>query len=596
MKSIDKQMLQTQPLCKKFNFIDKLVESLASSLMEKVTDSASGWILNIVGIDTEGDELKNIKAELSKQTELIESVKTEINQVEAQINGAVVSITNEIEKAIDKIEDQNLLKEYNTLVNIINIEVSKIQGLMERLKIQSTCDPDSKNKKDLKLLSNNIQSDVYSALAAINNSLMGKAGAEGLLSIWARLSIKHSDSPSDYASRLYQQFMYYYSIQANALQLIIEAYHSSQPPEINKAKITYIDWKQNIDAQLAEYNRNAMRTSISNELNINGAVLDVAVTDDHVFVLSSNCLYSFKTSDWSLEKSFNYDFVKYRWLSISGNYLMVIGTPKLFSLDILKINIKDGFVIEDPIFSEPKKPTVIVPIKGLGSDEKNLYLLSISKINDNTVGAAENYIHVLDVANMTLIHEKRFDILEGDSDSGDLLVVDSIAYYQTSAHSQTPYGNFLNITDLNRKTSIAKIPVPDESGTVGHEGGSPLSISDGLITFAFSNQNICFADIKDFKFLEIVSMGMNVNSLYTEGNLTYFSSGLRHSDPGGLFYIFRSQYQKTIWKSMDFDMKITKIIHVGDYLLLCSPPSESKGKISILGYANTIEIPPQPSI
>jgi hypothetical protein len=564
------------------NIAEFLVEKLVSSLGDKAADAATGWILNAIGIDTHDDseKLKKIQEALDEQKKMLVSIESEVAKVEQQIKDAVTEIEDKI--------DQSL---YVTTVNVINLEVSEIQGLMERLKDQSAKSPDPAHRSDAELLRNDILSKAITAVLAIKNCVMGAAGAEGLFSLWARLSFKHSNSLTDYASKLYQQFMYYYTIQVNALQLIVEAYHCGQTPDTKAAVQYYTDWKAWMDVQISEYKKNAIRTSVNNVVTVNGAVLDFAVTNDHIYVLTNSNLYSYKTSDWSLDGSIPVSFNELCNICITGNYLLVAGSQSMKSINILKVNIKDGFVLEGQtvLQSQGKGSWVLFMLSGLAADANNLYLLTID------LGITGYQIHVMDIASLAFVPEKQFACTDGIQEMGDLAVINGVAFMPGYYNG---FGHTLTSVDLINKRIMARLPLTlTEHGA--DIGGSPICISDNLAVFSQSNKNVWFVNVKDpsnLKILQTADYGMYLKSLDADGNLIYFSSGEKYNNPGGLNCIYRSDYQQGISKSWDLGSTITKVSHIGDYLLVSSHKSANPGKITVLGYAYPVETPPQPTV
>lgn len=587
MKSPNKGMIASQTIGDaETDIVAKLVADLASGVAGKVGDAAAGWILKAVGIDTGGDqaEVKRIEDTLAAQAKMLKAIQHEISALEQEIRTAV----NEIEDAIAR-------SEYNTAIRILDSDVAMIQGLQERLKVQSVLSPKPANQADAMLLRNDILSQIPRALAAINDSMMGTAGAEGVYSLWSRLSFKHSTSLSDYASKVYQQFMYYYSMQVNALQLMLEAYHCAEQPEIAAANQYYIDWRTTMVAQIDEYQKNAARTSIEQVLSVNGAVLDIAATDDHVYIATVGWVHSFKTADWSADGSLNTGLPRHAQLRLAGDNLLVVG-PLSTDVDdaykVLKVGTTGGLTLQGQttVHSVHSEPVLIVC--GLAVDVDNLYLLTME-------WGTEGYkIQVVDIESMTLQTAKQFTYSEGIEGIGELAVVGTTAlmpgYYDGG-------GDMLTTVDLTTRQILAKLPLPiTASGGNGDVGGSPISVSDGVAIFAQMDVNVWIADVSNSnnpKLLQTANFGTYLHSMEMESarNLTYFSAGEQYSNPKGLYSVYRTQYQEALSMPWDIGSNIAALRVAGDYLYVGSPPSVARGKVTVIGFTYPITTPPDPS-
>ena len=579
MKSYYERILAAQTVGDaESTIVEELIGALAKGAAGKAGGDAAGWILQDVGIDTVGDKegLKQIEDELAAQTKILKSIQAGISKLEQEIKTAV----NEIEDAIAR-------SEYNSAVRILNSDVAKIQGFQERLKVKTALSPDPANRADVKLLRNDILTNTPTALAAIYDSMMGVAGAEGVYSLWARLSFKHSDTLSTNATKVYQQFMYYYTMQVNALQLMLEAYHSADPPETAEAKKYYTYWKAKIDAQLVEYRKNAARTSIDHVISVDGPVLDLAITNDHVYVYTKGWIHSFKTTDWSTDGSLNTGTSKCDlfFLRNSGDNLLLVAShsePFPHAYKVLKVGTAGGLtILGQTIVKSVKGSHGIIMVADIVADADSLYLLT-SEIN------TEQYkIQVVDLATVTLKPERQFIYTDGN-------IIEGLAVVGTTAIMNMWHlknGALLTTVDLTNGQILAKLPCP-KSGTAGGKGEigkTPICVTDGVAIFSNGEVYVWVADVsnpKQPKLLQSANFGFYLHSLDTASNMSYFSDL-----QGGLHCIYRSQYQEALSMPWDIGSKITALRVADDYLYVGSSAS---GKVWVIGFTYPIANPQDP--
>ena len=150
--------------------------------------------------------------------------------------------TQQILDAVEKAE-------YETRVTILELPVSTIRSLNQRLVWLTGCLPSPNTEAELKQLLSHIKSNILTSLYLIHSTLIGEAGVEGLLRMWHRMILKRTIFIEPEYPSIQSQIDFYLGIQTIALNLIVEVYHSEIQPNIELAGKYLQVFQENTQAQ-----------------------------------------------------------------------------------------------------------------------------------------------------------------------------------------------------------------------------------------------------------------------------------------------------------------------------------------------------------
>lgn len=221
------------------SLFETLMGELNENLESAAIDYATGWVFDMIGGGNGDNPEADIEKLLAEQLVMLQNIETEIAQLEQELKEAV----NEIKNAIDK-------STYNTAVTVIADEVGTIEAKYQQFAYLHTLKPDEKNKSDIDNLSIQIKDEVPNSFSTIRDVLQGRAGAEGLLSLWSRIAFKDAACISDYVDTISGQFSYYFGLQLKAINLMVEVYHAEDPANIKMATNYFNGWMDDLRDEL----------------------------------------------------------------------------------------------------------------------------------------------------------------------------------------------------------------------------------------------------------------------------------------------------------------------------------------------------------
>ncbi len=224
------------------SLFETLIGQLKENLEGAAIDYATGWVFDMIGGGNGGNPEADIEKLLELQLAMLQNIETEIEQLQQELKEAV----NELINATDR-------STYNTAVTVIADEVGTIEAKYQQLAYYATLDPDQKNKENIQNLSTQIKDEVPNSFMTIRDVLQGRAGSEGVLSLWSRIAFKDAATISDYVAMISSQFSYYFGLQLKAINLMVEVYHAEDPANIKMATNYFNGWMDDLRDQLVTF-------------------------------------------------------------------------------------------------------------------------------------------------------------------------------------------------------------------------------------------------------------------------------------------------------------------------------------------------------
>lgn len=587
----------------------KLVEKLGTAAAGKAGGFAATWVLHSIGVDTSNKErLTDIQSSLGEQKKMLGAIQADITRLDKGIKNAVTDL-----------KDDNERIEYNTAVRIMNSDAATIMELQEELHALASLKPSAVNRVAAERLRKKILNDVRKADASIHNSLIGVAGAEGVLSLFARLSFKHSETLDGYATKLHEQFMYYYTVQASALQLVLEAFYSGTNANPELAREYYRSWSKKMNRQIAEYRKNAPRTKLVKTLKNAPQFyfVDFAATKDHVYTAAVNNengkpnyqavdLQAFRTKDWKLLGKHSVPIIPDIFhmtpardsLIASGNDVFRVRrrTDPRFIL-IYKYGFQDNQWnrLEHSKYKVQRRPSYMSYLTDVQANTNNLYLFNFDI----------NALEVLSLNSQTLASQPSQTIKLGESAANASSVATQLegdlAYVLRSRKEEGRLS--LNIINLKTRQTMSTLTLPKSWPKSRLEPDGPrlpvsettsrhsLHVANGFAIISggqyhYKNgdfgggykDGLWIADVHNprdpkwidmpklpDKFMNSRSDSRQIRSIATSGNLTYIASDYT------FHCLYHSRYQDAVAMTCDELFPTTsddkKLPGMGDVLL-----------------------------
>ena len=233
--TLDAQLVASGPLANvEESFATKIVKELATGALQGAGGEAGrvafGALLSVIGFDDPATSTKTLEL-VEENNKLLKDIKTELGEIKDEIADAVA----EIEKAVETAEYREKVATVRQ-VSVVAIEALRDQlqqtsVLWQRELADELADPAKvgrveERRQEAKELADQIldSHNVRFFLAGIHDALMDGGTDKGLLSMWAGLSwASMPQNRADvYSNRVYQHFMYFYSIQVSGLQLVMK--------------------------------------------------------------------------------------------------------------------------------------------------------------------------------------------------------------------------------------------------------------------------------------------------------------------------------------------------------------------------------------
>ena len=217
---------------------------------------------------------------------MLQEIQHQLRVIENQINRAVEEIMNAIDNAADK-------NQFAAWVATLNQNVGTILGYSDSLRVWSQMEPSESLQSDIANFRTFLLNNIPQAIRSIDGALMGTGFSEGMVSLFARIQYKESATAQAYSQMFFMMFDYYFAYEVLGLQLMIEAYHATDPAQMDASRAYYELWTDVVGAQIEAYMSRSPLTELVESFVVTegrdnkvGRFRFMEVTEDRVYFLN----------------------------------------------------------------------------------------------------------------------------------------------------------------------------------------------------------------------------------------------------------------------------------------------------------------------